>query len=101
MSLDDHNAFHSILNKYIPESPSSGRRTKLIQELELSGYTEDQKREYYVRALEKSYEEFAGNDDSLQYFKDFMKQVDNKLRTKIDVSDNEVRLEDIKEIFKD
>jgi hypothetical protein len=100
MSLDDHNAFYSILNKYIPESPSSGRRTKLLQKL--SGYDERQKREYYVRALEKAYEEFAGNDTSLQYYKtDFMQQVSTKLRSKISVSINEVQKTDIKEIIVD
>jgi hypothetical protein len=40
-SENDHKAFHKILNKYIPEGPSSKRRTTLLQEL--LGYTEEQK----------------------------------------------------------
>ena len=46
----NHNAFHAILNKYIPVSLSFGRRTQLLQKL--SGYTEEQEREYHVKAIE-------------------------------------------------
>ena len=88
MSLDDHNAFHSILNKYIPEKPGPNRDDLLTY---LNGLPERQKREYYVNAMEKAYDDFASTltDDSFPY-DTFMEQVEAKLRTKVNISEGEV-----------
>ena len=88
MSLDDHNAFHKILNKYIPEKSGKTRNRLLTY---LDGLPEEQKREYYVNAMEKAYDDFASTltDDSFPY-DTFMEQVQAKLRTKVNISEDEV-----------
>lgn len=98
MKLDDHNAFHSILNKYIPENPSSRQRGQLIEHLKNNYSTVEEQRRYYITALEKAYDEFAATSDggSLNYYKDFMVQVKNKLETKANVSSINIDLDQIK-----
>ena len=88
-SENDHKAFHAILNKYIPEKPGRTRDRLLTY---LDGLPERQKREYYVKAMEQAYDDFGRSidADALRHYKEFMKQVKTKLRTKIDISENEV-----------
>ena len=84
-SENDHKAFHKILNKYIPEKPGPNRDDLLTY---LNGLPEEQKREYYVKAMEQAYDDFGRSidADALRHYKEFMKQVKTKLRTKIDIS---------------
>ena len=98
MKESDHKAFHSILNKYVPENIKS--RDVLFDyldnELELST---NEKNEYMVRALEKAYQEFSSkaNDGSLNHYNTFMEQVREKLRTKATLEES-LRTVDIREI---
>ena len=73
MSLDDHNAFHSILNKYIPEKESA--RRALYDSWDDLDLTPSERNEYMVRAMEKAYDDFGKTRDngSLDHYNKFMK----------------------------
>lgn len=81
----DHKAFHSILKKYIPTS--KGKQNQLRNFLDATYDTQEKKNEYMVIAMKRSYREFAETDNSLEHYITFMDQVEEKLRTKTNISD--------------